>query len=109
MSGVVLFLVGIGPSLSPFGCSDGSRVGGRACTVGLVDTPHQTQMLSLCSHLSHQAVAAAAAAEIRKFLSVFELASTAAHIFVAMAALGEAQLVEAASAGFALSVCPALF
>ena len=83
---------------------------------GLVDASHQTQIVSLYSHLSWWAVARAAMAslvatlpQIQRFLFVFEFALVAAHLFVAMAALREAQLVEAASAGFALSVCLALF
>ena len=84
--------------------------------VGLVDAPHQTQMLPLYSHLSWQAVAGAAAASLvvalprmQRFLFVFELALVGAYLFVAMTTLWKAQLVKATSAGLALSACLALF
>ena len=47
--------------------------------------------------------------QIQRFPSSFELAWTAAHLFVAMAVLGEAQLAEAASAGFFPSIHLRLF
>ena len=46
---------------------------------------------------------------IQMIPSLFELAWTAAHLFVAMAVLGEARLAEAASAGFFPSVHLQLF
>ena len=46
---------------------------------------------------------------IQRFLFVVELALMAEHRFVAMAAPGEALLVEAASAGFTVSICLVLF
>ena len=42
----------------------------------------------------------AALPQIQRFLFVFVLALAAAHLFVAMTVLGEAELMEAASAGF---------
>ena len=83
----------------------------RLLIVGLVDARHQTQMLPLRSRLSWWQVARAAAASlvvafprIQRFLFVFDLVLVAVHLFGAMAALGEAQLVGAASAGFVPSV-----
>ena len=79
--------------------------------VGLVVVSYQTRMLSLCSYLSWRAVAGVGAASLvvalprtQRFLFVFLLALAAAHLVVAMTALGEAQLVETASVGFFPSV-----
>ena len=73
-------------------------------------------MLPLRSRLSWWAVAGAAVAslvvvlpQIQRFLFVFDLALVAAHLYDAMAALGEAQLVGAASAGFVPSAYLVLF
>ena len=84
--------------------------------VGLVNTWHQAQMLPLRSRLLWWAVAGAAAAslvvvfpQIQRFLFVFDLVLVAAHLNDAMAALGGAQLVGAASARFVLSAYLVLF
>ena len=75
--------------------------------VGLVVAPYLTQTLPLCSYFSRRGLAGAGLAsllavlpQIQRFLFVFELALAAAHLFVALAVLGEAELMEAASAGF---------
>ena len=69
--------------------------------------PYRTEMVFLCSCLPWRTVAGAGAADrvaalpqIQRFLFVFGLALADAHLFVALAVLGEAELMEAASAGF---------
>ena len=83
----------------------------RSLIVGLVDARHQTQMLPLRSCLSWWEVARAATVSlvvafprIQRFIFVFDLALVNAHLFDAMAALGGAQPMGAASAGFIPSV-----
>ena len=84
--------------------------------VRLVDAPYRTRMLPLCSHFPWWAVTRAEATSlvvalprIQRFIFVSELASTAATLFVAMAALGEARLVGAASVEFVPSIYLVLF